>query len=326
MTRPTIGEGDCSEDVTYLLTVLPVRYFDDAVDKAVVAYQRSRGLAADGIVGPATWAALEGDAPPYVPPGLPPAMEPNVQAHIEQIAANSTIANNDWDGRGMAPVGYTMGVACAFANAYRQFLIGYPPAVEMAKANTHNSDKDVMAWEAGRFNSAGMSNEKAGVDTLRHLWAYLLGLGMRESSGEHCCGRDQSASNTSADSCEAGAWQTSYDAHGCSPNWDMLFDAFNTGSESDNPQGFLDTFEQGVSCSNSEWDCYGSSTSNGYQHQKMSKSQPAYAAEVACITLRCLRQHYGPVIRREVEIEPAADAMLHEVQNYIDTVEETVAV
>ena len=50
----------------------------------------------------------------------------------------------------------------------------------------------------------------------------------------------------------------------------------------------------------------------------MSKNLPAYAAEVCAITLRNLRQHYGPVGRREVEIMKSADQMLKQVQDYID--------
>jgi hypothetical protein len=163
-----------------------------------------------------------------------------------------------------------------------------------------------------------MDNSRDGPDTLRHLWVYILGLGMRESSGEHCCGRDMSVPpgyyGPESTTTEAGAWQTSYDASGCSPQFGVLFDAFEAGSG--NPQGFVDTFKEGVSCSSEEWECYGSG--DGYRHQEMSKSQPAYAAEVCGITLRNLRKHYGPVGRREVEIKQAADQMLKQVQDYID--------
>ena len=43
-----------------------------------------------------------------------------------------------------------------------------------------------------------MRNDVSGTDTLRHLFVLMIGLGMRESSGRYCEGRDQSASNTSA--------------------------------------------------------------------------------------------------------------------------------
>ena len=319
-TRPTIGEGDVGSDVRDLLDLLPTLYFDDALTRAVMDYQRSRGLTADGIVGPVTWAALESQAPPYVPPGLPPPMPQALIDQICAIAAKSSIASYSWNDRGTAPIGYTQGVAVAFGNVYRQWRAGYPPALDMAKANTHNSDKDALSWYAGIYTQYGMDNSVSGVPTLRHLWVLLMGLGMRESSGKHCCGRDQSASNTSSNTCEAGAWQTSYDASGCSPQWDTLFDAYgNTSQNADNPQGFLAVFQEGVSCSSADWQCYGSG--NGYIHQQMSKSAPAYAASVCAITLRNLRQHFGPINRREAEVKQSADDMLFEVQRLVDAAE-----
>jgi hypothetical protein len=317
--RPTIAEDDCNSDVKDLVALLPVAYFGSDLTAAVQSYQRSRGLDPDGIVGPKTWDALENNAPPYVPPGLPAPMSDAMQSGICDLAENSLIAQYDWADRGRAPVGYIKGVALAFGNAYRQWRIGYPPAMNMARANTGNADKDALAWYAGEFNDLGMSNEKDGRRTLRHLWVLLMGLGMRESSGQHCCGRDMSASNTSSDTCEAGAWQTSYDAHGCSDDWDTLFEAFAAAVETDNPQGFLAAFHEDVECSSSNWDCYGSGS--GYLHQEMSKGQPAYAAEVCAVTLRCLRQHYGPINRREAELRLEADDLLHEVQDYIDDAE-----
>lgn len=38
-----------------------------------------------------------------------------------------------------------------------------------------------------------------GTDTLRQLFVLLIGLGMRESSGQYCEGRDRSASNVTAE-------------------------------------------------------------------------------------------------------------------------------
>jgi hypothetical protein len=298
-----------------LLRLLPIYYFDATLTRAVEAYQRSRGLDVDGIVGPQTWNALESNAPPYVPPGLPPPMSAEMIEAICELALDSDIAAYNWDDRGTAPKGYTQGVALSFANTYRQWRIGYPPAVDMARADTHNSDKDALSWYKGEFDAAGMNNSHDGPDTLRHLWVLVMGLGMRESSGQYCCGRDQSASNTSSNTCEAGAWQTSYDAHGCSENFDTLYDAF-VAAEDDNPQSFVAEFSDGVSCSQSDWDCYGSG--NGYVHQLMSKQQPAYAAGVCAITLRHLRQHYGPINRREVELRPEADQLLQAVQELID--------
>jgi hypothetical protein len=185
----------------------------------------------------------------------------------------------------------------------------------MAKART-NSSKDVFNVYKEFFDDLGMDNDRAGADALRHLYALLLGLGMRESSGKHCCGRDMSADNVTSDTCEAGLYQTSYNAHTASAYFDQTMNEYRSGAAADHPQGFLSLFAQGVSCSSSDWSCYGSG--DGYKFQSMCKKQPAFAVETCAITLRNLCNHYGPVVRLEAELRPEANEMLKAIQDYID--------
>jgi len=234
-----------------------------------------------------------------------------------QIAASSAIATYSWRDRGRAPAGYTKGFALSFANTYRQLLMDYPPAVETAKARTTNS-KDVLQVYASQFAALGMDNAMSGPNTLRHLWALMMGLGMRESSGRHCEGRDMSASNVTSDTAEAGLYQTSYNARSCSSNFGVLYDAYNAGKGTDNPQGFLTAFQEGVSCSSSSWQNYGSGA--GANFQDMCKKQPSFAAATCAVVLRSLCNHYGPINRGEAELRREADAMLEGVQSYIDSI------
>jgi accessory colonization factor AcfC len=83
--------------------------------------------------------------------------------------------------------------------------------------------------------------------------------------------------------------------------------------------GYLTTFEDGVSCSNADWECYGSGS--GYQFQEMCKNLPAFSAETAAITLRNLCNHYGPIKRYEAELRTDADVMFKAVQDYVDQIE-----
>jgi hypothetical protein len=232
-------------------------------------------------------------------------------AQIVQIAANSAIAHYDWQGRGVAPAGYTKGMAVAFARVYCKFKAGAAAAVEMAKADTQNGTKDALAWFSERFQQVGLHNDVAGSDTLRHLFVLLMGLGMRESSGRYCEGRDQSASNTTAETAEAGMFQTSYNARTASPIMPQLFTDYSS-----DPQGFLEIFEEGVHAKPSDLENFGSGP--GKDFQALSKSCPAFAVEFAAVGLRNIRTHWGPINTRAAEIRPECDLMLRQVQKAVD--------
>jgi peptidoglycan hydrolase-like protein with peptidoglycan-binding domain len=61
--RPTLRRGDRGPDVTLVQTCLGVALVDGVfgtlTESAVKTFQYEQGLAADGIVGPLTWAKLE---------------------------------------------------------------------------------------------------------------------------------------------------------------------------------------------------------------------------------------------------------------------------
>ena len=242
----------------------------------------------------------------------PPPTEAPLTEQIVAIASKSVIAKYPWKSRGVAPRGYVNGLALAFSAMLVRLQRGDSSALEMAKANTGNDEKDALSWLNSVFVSKGMKNDVAGPDTLRHLFVLLMGLGMRESSGHHCEGRDQSASNTSADTCEAGLFQQSYDSHSASKEIDKLFDEYTD----DTALCFLGAFAEGVQCSTKSWENYG--TSKGREFQKLCKNCPGFAVASAAVCLRVLRKHFGPINRREVEIMPAADVMFADVQRVVE--------
>lgn len=184
-------------------------------------------------------------------------------------------------------------------------------AREMAKANTGDEARDALAWYDESFVAEGMRNDTAGADTLRHLFVLLIGLGMRESGGRYCCGRDTSASNTSADTAEAGLFQTSFNARNASPLLPALFEEYSRS-----PTGFVDVFRKGVQCSAVDLQNFGDGAGRAFQ--KLSKSCPAFAAEFAAIGLRNIRRHWGPINRRTAELRIECDAMLQQVQDVVE--------
>jgi hypothetical protein len=190
---------------------------------------------------------------------------------ITQIASSSAIATFNWPGRGIAPRGYIKGMALAYARVYCKFRNGDAFAVEMAKANTGNLAIDALAHYADEFDQLDMDNDASGVDTLRHLFVLLIGLGMRESSGRWCEGRDRSASNTTSDTAEAGLFQTSWNARSASPLLTQLFNDYQI-----NPTGFLDIFKEGVTVRTQDLENFGSG--DGKKFQQLSKEYPQYSA------------------------------------------------
>jgi len=230
---------------------------------------------------------------------------------ITQIATQSAIARYSWKDRGIAPKGYIKGMALVYARVYCKLGAGDDAVTEMAKPNSADGAHDALAWYDPIFAAAGMSNDTAGSDTLRHLFVLLIGLGMRESSGKYCEGRDRSASNTTAETAEAGLFQTSFNARAASPLLPTIFAAY-----SENPSGFVDVFKEGVNCKAADLENFGSG--DGEEFQRLSKACPAFAAEFAALGLRHLRTHWGPINRKGAEVRPECDAMLRQVQAAVD--------
>lgn len=232
---------------------------------------------------------------------------------ITQIAARSAIARFNWPGRGVAPIGYTKGMAVVFARVLCKLRAGDPATVEMAKKNTGNGATDVLAHYDDVFRGLGMNNDVSGPDTLRHLFVLMVGLGMRESSGKFCEGQDRSApKNQTAEKAEAGLFQTSFDARHASPLLPPLFAQFAA-----NPAGFADIFREGCPpCRAKDLENFG--TGPGRDFQKLSKESPGFAAEFAAVTLRNRRKHYGTIKKKAAKVKPDCDAMLREVQDFVE--------
>ena len=319
--RPTLKDGNYGADVGVVQQCLRVTAdldFGPQTAGAVSDYQHRHGLPADGVVGASTWDALGEEFPlPVYPPPLAELVQP-VVAEISQIAQNSAIANYSWRDRGVAPAGYINGMAVAYVIALMRLDRREPLAQEIARAQTGDSDYDALAWLAEEFNALGMNNDHAGVSTLRHLFVLLIGLGMRESSGQYCEGRDMSADNVSADTAEAGLFQMSWNARTASTSMLGLFDAYEEGGGAET--GYENVFKDGgVTCSSSDWENYGSG--DGEQYQYMAKHFPMFAVETAAVGVRALRQHWGPINRKEVELRLDADDMLKEIERFFSQIE-----
>ena len=233
---------------------------------------------------------------------------------IKTIAGASTCASYSWASRGKAPAGYIKGMALTYARSYcryKQNQASPTTLVDILTRAAGSSSIDALALYSSTFSGLGLNVTTAGENPVRSLYTLGIGLGMRESSGKYCEGRDMSASNTSASTAEAGIFQTSYDSMGASAELSKLFAEY----KADTSKCFLDTFKEGVSsCPNSS--IAGSGV--GAEYQAFNKSCPSFAAEYAMVMLRVRRNHYGPINRQEAEVKTQCNQMLKSVQDFID--------
>jgi hypothetical protein len=237
-------------------------------------------------------------------------MSSDTALNIAALADNSDIAGYSWNDRGVAPKGYIRGMAVMFGRVYCKMNANRDAASEMATADSGDDSVDALTWYAPEFSQLAMDNSAPGVDVLRHLFVLLTGLGMRESSGRHCEGRDMDAGNTGADTAEAGLFQVSRNSMGAHFLLGALFDQYKGSTD------FQDIFKEGVACGADSWKNWGSGA--GVDFQALTKACPAFAVEYAALGLRKIRSHWGPIIHKTAELKPECDDLFKSVCKYID--------
>jgi peptidoglycan hydrolase-like protein with peptidoglycan-binding domain len=232
---------------------------------------------------------------------------------ITRLAANSALAR-----RRVAPLGYVKGMAVMFATVHRKLAQGDPAALEMAKPVSGDTNRDALAHYASEFATLGMRNDRGGVETLRHLFVLMFGLGLRESSGRYCEGydREPNRNRLTSETAEAGLFQMSWDARAISPFIKPLCDEYSrTGG------GYKSIFAEGVTPKSKDLETVGGG--DGATFQQMMKEMPGLAVETAAVGLRKnggATGHWGPIRRHEAKLLPEADDLLQQVQSLMSTV------
>jgi len=209
-------------------------------------------------------------------------------------------------------------MALVFARAYCKLKKGDPAAQEMAKPKCSTS-KDVLNFYSPQLAAAGLDTNTGGPDTLRHLFAVLIGLAMPESSGRYWLGADPGADNHDGESAEAGLFQTSWNARTASIV--LMVNLYK--SYSSNPDGFLSVFKEGVRPPGPHDNTTNYGTGDGLAYQQLSKSCPAFAAEFSAVGLRNISGphpggHWGTISDGLVQIIVECDMMLQAVQKAVD--------
>src|SRR4029077_7078670 len=182
--RRDLEKGDQGADVAALQKSLGISAdgdFGSVTEAQVKAFQAASGLVADGIVGPQTWTQVDALDRRMAEGGN--GIAPGLASAVAEIASESELVEYNWPDRGIAPPGYIIGMAQTFALAVEMYLAESDAAYLMSAAETGDDDTDALAWLRQEFAAVGMSNRRAGFDTLRHLFVLLIGLGLRDSFG-----------------------------------------------------------------------------------------------------------------------------------------------
>lgn len=203
--------------------------------------------------------------------------------HVQQ----SDCYKRQWKDRGQIPLGFLQGMAINF---YKN--------KDEATRPLGLSAKDALMYY-------GVTEPSKVAE-----YTFLVGLAMRESTGRHCVGRDASAGNTSAETCEAGAFQFSYNSRGADSELKSLIEYYDKHPE----ECELLLFSKNVTCKAQDWKNYG--VGAGVAFQEMAKRCPVFAVEYTAVAIRVLRKHFGPIGRKEVEYSSACKKMFTEISKF----------
>lgn len=240
-------------------------------------------------------------------------LDQNTINKITALANTSDLAHYNWGDRGRAPAGYVKGMAVTYGLCLQKLMAKDSAALAMVRYVDGPGELDVFDHYNEQIHDANMVSVQSNpdlvdIDRLRLLFVILTGLGMRESSGRYCCGRDTTAKiPPSSDTVEAGLFQQSWGSRRASPEIQKLFDVYMGGAP-----GFIDIFKEGVTPKAGDLNNYGSG--DGERFQEAIKDYPAFAVQCAAIGLRTLYTEWGPIVRQEAELRPEADALFRQVQ------------
>lgn len=264
------------------------------------------------------------EVPPEVAAPAPSASEKKaVVDKIVSIAGSSKCAAVYFKERGKNVAGFPKGLALSFAKAVCNPT--RTDVVEASKAKTDNAVIDSLAHYDSRFKDLGMKNDKAGVDTLRHVYALMIGLAARESNGRYCCGRDMSADFDSESSAEGGwsqaSWGSRLGKKGVLRSQALLdvWERYKT----DKSGCFLDVYKEGTKpqfCADNAKN-WGGPKTDGYKWQALAKSCPGFATEWTSVLMRVTagsNGEFGPMRRFEAELKTECDDMLKQVQAVVE--------
>lgn len=240
--------------------------------------------------------------PPVTAPPTPvPADAAALRAKVTDIALGDLCAKTAHDVQGTPPQGFMKGIALTYARAVCDPSQAW---VKVASQPRGEAKSDFLAHYG--------LNPATADQRLQTTFSLLIGSAARESSWRWCVGKDPGASNTSAETCEAGLYQTSYNSRSASPVLPALFAQFKG-----NGAGcYAAEFKGKTTCTASNLKNYGEG--EGVEFQRLSKECPGFATQYHAVMVRVRRSHYGPINIKKSEAKPVCIAMFERIRKAIE--------
>lgn len=264
-------------------------------------------LSCENLIG--TSPTTSGDATVVEPQVVKP-VDPFTIAKLTSMAMNSSCAKTTHVGQGVPTQNYMKGIALTYArvvcrpNSDSYKIASQPLGGAHIDALTHYGLKPQTPEER-----------------LNMTFSLMIGSGARESTWRWCVGKDANASNTEASSCEAGLYQTSYNAryNYAKTNADLTLNAARENLYKQfkaNKEGcFAAEYKGNVTCSAANLKNWG--TGEGVKFQELSKQCPGFATEYHLMTARERRTHYGPINLKKSEVKPVCTDMFEQIRKSI---------
>lgn len=222
------------------------------------------------------------------------------------LATTSTCAKTNFTSQGVPKAGYLKGIALTYA---KTVCNSNGDTFKVASQSLGNANIDALTHYGVKATTP--------IDRLNTTFSLAIGSGARESTWRWYVGKDASASNTTADTCEAGYHQTSYnckynrDGVTINPERAALYKYF----KADKSRCFADEYKNGTKGDAANLKNWG--TGEGVIFQELSKQCPGFAVEYHLMAIRMRITHYGPLKTKAAEIKPACTDMFVQLNKTI---------
>lgn len=224
------------------------------------------------------------------------------QAIYDVVEKSTACSKRYWKNRGIAPMAYMKGMAIMYA---KQVCGQGSKFIEQDKIRSTFK----LSWENfSRKHTDGLEFYGLKGSAL-NTYTFLIGLGMRESSGRYCEGRDMSAGFAKDYSAEAGVFQSAYVDRLFNSELAPLYKKYQNGELNCE----LEVFSKGVTCKDHNKVNHGNG--DGVAFQKLTKQCPALNTQWAAITMRSWYTQFYPIKHKESEFRLECRDMLMKVEN-----------